>query len=198
MKIQLRNLQVLKIFSTQRCQPTRQGSPHRLLRLLAPGSKPLQICFRGYHGPEAEAFVEFESFLARSRVARFYTQDGFPPMRLLLHHAPHLERVILDNFECYERAKIPPSWLDVGDLSSLPRLKSLDVINSILLEHQLRLMLECCPSGVTLYSSSVDCDNVKEDASITPEQLLEAFPTLKSVEDGFPSKDPTADWDILD
>ncbi|KAL5632254.1 hypothetical protein ACGC1H_000302 [Rhizoctonia solani] len=120
--VHLPELQVVKIFPLHPIAEANQ-CPSRLLRLLAPGTKPLRLSIEDYYIPGAGLEAEMERFFARSRVVRFYTRVVFPPMNLLCHHAAHLELVVLDGFESYSQDQIFFTQSQGNELASLP-LKS--------------------------------------------------------------------------
>ncbi|KDN38963.1 hypothetical protein RSAG8_09120, partial [Rhizoctonia solani AG-8 WAC10335] len=151
--VNLQDLQVVKIF-TEDYEGMYQR-PARLLRLLAPGLKPLRLSISGHFKPGTIFDMEMEQFFARSRMERFHTQVLFPAISLLLRQAAHLEQFVLDDFKCYNWDEPPSTWLGPDGLASLPRLGSLHIIRSSLLEDQLRLLVEYCPTGVVLYSCDV-------------------------------------------
>ncbi|KAH7332595.1 hypothetical protein B0J17DRAFT_678263, partial [Rhizoctonia solani] len=180
--VYLSELQVIKIFPRDPSHQAGYLNPAHLLRLLAPGSKPLRLLLGGYYQPTSGSDIELAKFFARSRVARFGIQRTFPPMRLLLRHAAHLDQVLLDAFYSYDRVEIPSAWLQVECF-----------------ERQFRSLLHCCPTGVTLHSSYVNSDNDDMGSTLTQEELLEAFPTV-NIDDRVTGlyDDPTGDWDILE
>ncbi|CAE6441649.1 unnamed protein product [Rhizoctonia solani] len=197
----LKDLQVVRIF-VEDCDEIHL-SPDSILRLLAPGSKPLRLCISGYYAPKADSITEIEKFFARSRVSRFYAQYNFPPLSLLLRQAAHIERVVLKDIEYYTRVDFPATWLQVNTYTSSPRLRSLDIFDSLLSQSELRLLVECCPNGTTLYSSRVDHQSGPGEDNkctpFTPHELAGSFNTvIVKGSYGVPSRNPTAGWDILD
>ncbi|CAE6440197.1 unnamed protein product [Rhizoctonia solani] len=197
--VHLSVLQVIKIYPRDPAHDAGCLNPAHLLRLLAPGSKPLRLFLGGYYQPTSGSDIELAKFFSRAKVARFCIQETFPPMRLLLRNAPHLEQVILDAFVCYNRVDIPPAWLQLDDLASLPRLRSLHITRSYLFEREFRLLFQCCLAGIMLHSSHVSGNNSIMDSTLSQEELLQAYPTVK-ISDRVvgPFDDPTADWDIFD
>ncbi|EUC58514.1 F-box-like domain protein [Rhizoctonia solani AG-3 Rhs1AP] len=198
----LQDLQIVKIFPDIDIVTYTTMCPGSLLRLLAPGTKPLQLSLEGFYIQDTTSLTELERFFARSRVARFYTRAMFPPLNLLLRHSAHLEQVVLDDFASASHNKLPPAELDVDESASLPRLSSLHITSSALFDHELRLLLRCCPDGTVLDSSNVDHD-ISEDYPLTTTfstpELLEAFPTIKIADSSFGLRDASnADWDIFD
>ncbi|CAE6538302.1 unnamed protein product [Rhizoctonia solani] len=198
--VYLQDLQVVKIF------PDSAGGknllPDDVLRLLAPGAKPLRLSFADYYITDPFLVMELEQFFAQSRVTRFYTRAVFPPLSTLLRYSAQLEQVVLDDFASNSCDILPCPWVNVDGLASLPRLRSLHITRSALFERELRLLLECCPDGIVLNSCNVDHDNDNGRpalTTLTTMELSELFPTVRTTSHIlYPSEDPTADWDILD
>jgi hypothetical protein len=139
--------------------------------------------------------MELDSFFARSRVSRFYTQNTFPPLNLLLRQAAHIECVVLEGIGYDDYLDPPATWLEIDQHASSPRLKSLDIFDSILSERELGLLVECCPSSTTLHYSTIG----RVSRLLSPHELAERFTNVvvKGIF-GAPSSNPTADWDMLD
>ncbi|CAE6480161.1 unnamed protein product [Rhizoctonia solani] len=194
--VNLEDLQVVKIV-TEKYQGMYQGHTLRiLLRLLAPGSKPLRLSINGYFQRGAILAMEMERFFARSKVHRFYTQVLSPPIGLLLRQAIHLEQVVLDNFRCDWNENFSARF--EAD-ESVPRLESLHIVRSQMLDDRLRLLLDYCPTGIVLYSCNIERKVGFQFSRLTPEEVSKMFPTVKIVDqDSCSLEDPTADWDILD
>ncbi|KAH7332605.1 hypothetical protein B0J17DRAFT_632245 [Rhizoctonia solani] len=57
-EVNLQDLQVIRIFTTSPSYPGKHLHPSTLLRLLAPGSKPLRLCFNGHYKPEDGSVIE--------------------------------------------------------------------------------------------------------------------------------------------
>ncbi|CAE6390790.1 unnamed protein product [Rhizoctonia solani] len=195
MPVNLQDLQVVKIF------PDTGGwedmCPSNVLRLLAPGSRPLHLSFGGHYAAESTSFAEWDEFFARSRVRSFHTCSILPPMDILLRHSAYIEHAILDH-------QGKPSWKilyppQLDKMASLPRLRSLHLTRSALLEDDLRLLVEYCPNGIVLYSCYIYRDEGTEFTPLDAQALADAFPTIKNSETPpYPLDDPTADWDHLD
>ncbi|CAE6538298.1 unnamed protein product [Rhizoctonia solani] len=198
--IYMEDLQIIKIFTDLGLM--RKPCPSKLLRLLTPGPKPLYLCFNGRYNGDDTSATEFERFFARSKVTRFYTQGTLPPLPLLLQQAANIELVIFDKLECYDPSESPYAGLQVNDFTSLSHLESLHILRSKLLEHELRLLLNFCPTGITLYSCRVECEGGGGSRTFTTldaEALSETFPTVTIADDALsPPGDPTIDWDVVD
>ncbi|CAE6372333.1 unnamed protein product [Rhizoctonia solani] len=199
--VTLRDLHVVKIFTSTIGAPSLCPSPSKLLRLLAPGTKPLRLSFEDFYTKDDMFTTELEGFFARSNVAMFYTRTIFPSLDLLLRHSNNLEQVVLDYFNYYFCTQTPAAEIEVDGFASLPRLKSLHITRSVLSDDELRLLLTCCPDGIVLKSCSIRCRTAGEQTSTTLDALetVEAFPTVK-ISDHILSREynPTADWDVLD
>ncbi|KAH7332623.1 hypothetical protein B0J17DRAFT_722151 [Rhizoctonia solani] len=193
----LQDLRVLKFFED--CPSSHHSE---LLRLIIPGSKPLQLCFIGHRETDAIFLTELESFFARSFVVKFYTQNMLPPMNILLLHAAHLECVVLTEFSSPGSwDEYPAPWTQTNNLGSLPRLRSLHILRSNLSEAELHLLADSCPNGTLVYACNVYAtdDSHGERIRLDETELSQAFPTVTITKSSpYPSEDPTADWDILD
>ncbi|CAE6449757.1 unnamed protein product [Rhizoctonia solani] len=189
-QIHLKDLEVVKIFPEL-------GSPRtpRLLKLLAPGTKPLRLSFEDYHLLDAASLTDLEAFLARSRVARFYIGGTFLPINILLPHANHLEHVVLDAYVGDFGGISPPEGPHTDPLPLSPRLRSLHITRSSLLADELRLLSDHCPTGIVLHS----CDIYWGRESGYAQDLSVDFPLVNVTEHTlYPFEEPTASWDILD
>ncbi|KAH7332597.1 hypothetical protein B0J17DRAFT_771693 [Rhizoctonia solani] len=191
--VDLQDLQVVNITEIN----NHQGStcPSSLLRLLAPGIKPLRLSISDIYECEAGLVTELGSFFARSRVARFYTHGTFPPIDILLPHAAYLESIVLDQLKDNNQGESPFACSLVD--SSLPRLRSFIIEDSILYESDLRSLVNYCPDGVVLCKCSVNRDESKAGC-FSPQELSEAFPTVRVNPAPYRSGSSNGDWDILD
>ncbi|CAE6369852.1 unnamed protein product [Rhizoctonia solani] len=182
--VNLPDLQFVNIFPDIDVTTRITISPGSLLRLLAPGTKPLQLSFEGFYLQDGGTLTEVERFFARSQVTQFYTRSVLPPPNLLLSYSAHLERVILDYFDSVSQDLLLLSWLNVNKSASLPRLKSLHITNSALLDHDLRVLLKYCPDGIVLDSCKVERNISRNDyclSKFSATELLEIFPTIKVI-----------------
>ncbi|CAE6420514.1 unnamed protein product, partial [Rhizoctonia solani] len=174
--------------------------PSDLLRLLSPGTKPLRLSLEGYNIQEKSVLTQVESFFARSRVVNLYIQSVLPPLNLLLRHSVDLDHVVINRIETGTHAEYNPEWLKVDRFASLPRLKSLYVTRSTMLEHEFRSLLECCPDGTVLSNCRIgrrDMSRCFAESDILA--ISQAFPAVKLTDHAlYPEEGPTADWDILD
>ncbi|KAL5632208.1 hypothetical protein ACGC1H_000267 [Rhizoctonia solani] len=127
--VELRDLQVIRIIPND--GGPLEPRPGSVLRLLAPGTKPLRLTLEGFYIQDAEMVTDPERFFARSRVTRFYTQMVLPPLNLLLRHSASLEQVVVDYFKSSSHSQLSSNstglQLELDEPASLPRLKSLHV-----------------------------------------------------------------------
>ncbi|KAH7332615.1 hypothetical protein B0J17DRAFT_771701 [Rhizoctonia solani] len=85
--VDLQGLQVVKLFSYN----GDDMYPSGILRLLAPGTKPLRLSLEGEFKPNDTWITELDGFFLRSRVAKFYANTSIPPLSLLLCYAANLD-----------------------------------------------------------------------------------------------------------
>ncbi|CAE6396034.1 unnamed protein product [Rhizoctonia solani] len=191
--VHLQDLQVVRIFPEN--DEEESICPSTVLRLLAPGTKPLCLSFDGRYQPNDILLVELEKFFSRSRVARFYNRAVTPPISILLRHAGNLEVASLHDFVSSTHVQVPRAWLEVDRLASLPHLKSLHISKSIPYERELHMFLKCCPTGTVLY----DCTVQRDDGTgwLNPAELSRIFPSVKITNTPL-YQDPMEDWGILD
>ncbi|CAE6469833.1 unnamed protein product [Rhizoctonia solani] len=194
--VHFQDLRVVKLF------PDFGGSgacPTSVLRLLAPGSKPLWLSFDGSYISESTSIAVLEKFLSRSRVGRFYTCSIFPPISMFLRHSAHLEYVVFESYDLSLRKKVSPTWLQADGIASLPRLQSLHFTSSTLLEEDLHSLLAFCPNGIVLYSCQVGRTEGSAYVQLNEKELSDIFPTVRSSDHPpYPLENPTANWDLLD
>ncbi|CAE6456332.1 unnamed protein product [Rhizoctonia solani] len=195
--VYLQDLQVVKILPVNADQSNLR--PSRLLRLLAPGPKPLRLCFGGKYKSYSCLAWELDAFFRRSKVTRFYTRAVFPPMGALLRHANDLECVVLDGLKPYPSEESTPTWLQADKLGSPLHLRSLHITRSIISDINLRLLVDFCPNGIVLHDSYIYLDSIGENSKLNHKDISETFPTVRTTGHVlYPSNDPTAEWDILD
>ncbi|CAE6493136.1 unnamed protein product [Rhizoctonia solani] len=195
--VYLQDLQVIKIIPNNGFSTAL--SPGSVLHLLAPGSKPLRLSFSSEYVPDNLTTKDFENFLLRATVARFYARTIFPPMITLLRHAPHLELVVFDDLGPDSLFKLGATWLAFDNLDSGQRLEHFHLTRSTISGDELRTMVKCCPTGLVLYSCTVGANSSGKPDGLSTKELAEAFPTVRVTEHArYPVEDPTADWDVLD
>ncbi|ELU38907.1 F-box-like domain-containing protein [Rhizoctonia solani AG-1 IA] len=193
----LKDLQVVHIFVED--HEEMRLHPDSILRLLAPGRELLQLCISGFYTPGTDSVTELEKFIFRSRLSHFYSRYNFPPLSLLLHQAGDIQRIVLKDLGYQNRVELPATWMQIKQFASLPRLTSIDIIDSALLQSDVRLLYECCPSGITLQSSrvvEVDLEADIEFILLSPDELVETFPGISLEEnDRIYCDDSTLGWD---
>ncbi|KAH7332610.1 hypothetical protein B0J17DRAFT_678303 [Rhizoctonia solani] len=198
-QVQLRDLQVIKIFPHY-SDP--RWCPSNILQLLAPGTKPLQLSLKGYHGSNDVLVMNLGKLFARSRVARFYSNATCQPTHLL-RHAPHLEHVIFDCSRYDTRGYIyfnePSFFFSMRMIGLLSRLRSLHLVGWILSDDELRSLVDHRVNGIALYSCDIHGRNSGGTFKLSIRKLLESFPTVEiSERNPYSLIDPVNDWDILD
>ncbi|EUC58542.1 F-box-like domain protein, putative [Rhizoctonia solani AG-3 Rhs1AP] len=205
--VRLDDLEVLGI-STYRDPFDAILQPGYVLRLLAPGSKPLQLSIRHdfqvfdpYDDDAEEIYVhvdefsldELVKFFQRSNLTRFCVKDRCPELGRLLSYAPNLEDLALDSFEFSLTANNP---LRHGGSC---RLNSLILLKCYLSVDQMDLFLKHCPADLlTLFKCRLHSEEglfVKGESVERLPKLLERYPATKLI---FQSSNPTACWDVID
>ncbi|KAJ1300280.1 hypothetical protein OPQ81_005107 [Rhizoctonia solani] len=193
-RVHLQDLRVVKVFPDYPLAGENL-CPSKVLRLLAPGTKPLSLSFEDYYIPSNTLLLEMERFFAISRVTRFYTRVVFPPMSLLLRHTSNLQLVVIDHFESFSEDEVFFTEPQVDESASLPHLRSLHIARSILSEGDLHMLFECCPDGIVLYS----CDFISTRRKLfDTERLSHDFPTVRVTDHNlYAWEAPTSDWDLI-
>ncbi|KDN38956.1 hypothetical protein RSAG8_09113, partial [Rhizoctonia solani AG-8 WAC10335] len=190
--VDLPDLQVVKVF------PLNNPDACNILRLLIPGTKPLRLSIEECDKRSVDFITELDKFFARSNVAKFHTQEIFPPFSLLLRHSAHLECAIFSNFDPQSRDELRANLVHVDGQAPPICLKSLRLLNSCLSEDDLHKLLKFCPSGIVLDSSAVCRDGSEdpESTKLSEKELSDAFPTVKIALESV--KNATADWELFD
>ncbi|KAH7332594.1 hypothetical protein B0J17DRAFT_632234 [Rhizoctonia solani] len=191
--VNLPDLQVVKIFPTNNKKTL---SPSSVLRLLAPGMKPLRLAFDGYY--QSDSAVDLEKFFGRSRVIKFYVQTAFPPLSIL-QHAAHLECVVLDGFRPGPDHQLTPVMASIGGSTSFPYLRSLHIMETTLYEHDLRVLLEYCPTGILLQSCYIYFKEGTSGYRGNAKLHSHKFPGVRATDHPiYPPEAPIASWDRLE
>ncbi|KDN34928.1 hypothetical protein RSAG8_12018, partial [Rhizoctonia solani AG-8 WAC10335] len=201
--VDLPDLQVVKISRALIYHPNRDSiiQVGNVLRLLAPGTKPLNLWFDDMGDPSIYSLQELENFFARSKVRRFYYEYGYgtgrPPIATLLRHGSHLEVLVLNYwFHPYGLPPLPPLQHEVQ--GPLTRLNSLYLMGYRLHIDYIRIMLDLCPNGVVLYDFNSLAFGSRHYLSLSRREMLKLFPAIRIPDDEsryFPF--PITDWDIL-
>ncbi|CEL62822.1 hypothetical protein RSOLAG1IB_10506 [Rhizoctonia solani AG-1 IB] len=146
-----------------------------LLRLFAPGSKPLRLILETGRNPNEPLFESngMKEFLVRSKVERLCIRNGHPSINeMRLCHLPDLKHLAFDS--CHRiSAPTSPNW-SLG-------LQSLFVNATTLGQEDVRSMVELCPNGLTLSMCKICPTHVDEkQAQSVPELDLQAmFPAVR-------------------
>ncbi|CAE6510152.1 unnamed protein product [Rhizoctonia solani] len=190
--VHLRDLQVVKIFWDYDEVPG-PGSSSDILRLLAPGTKPLQLFLNSYHSSPT-LLANLNGFFSRSRVVMFHSKTPDPPMSII-RDAVHVEQVVIDRGRYSVR---PPQSLVVGGFGSLRRLRSLTFMHCTILEEELRSLVDYYPGGITLISCNINYKGGGKRLEGRAEEFLDSFPSVHIVEMGYPFEDSVMNWETLD
>lgn len=163
-----------------------ETSTGRLLRLLAPGSKPLRLTLEG---PSFDQFFKprvVKDFFSRSQVEKLCVKGGRPSMDdLLLCHLPNLKVLVFDS--CARLEEIHSGINSAGNISCLIRAARIQL-------NDLSSIAELCPEGLVLCKVEVR-DRGRE---MTGVELRKSFPTVQFINDISLWSHPVEDWGVVD
>ncbi|KAL5632253.1 hypothetical protein ACGC1H_000301 [Rhizoctonia solani] len=165
-----------------------------LLRLLAPGSKPLRLTIETGHDRNEPLFNSdgMREFCARSRVERLCVRNAYPSLdELRLCHLPDLKVLVFDSCRNISTQADPKSTFTLD--SCFIHAAKLDL-------NQLPSLLGLCPTGLMFSMCDIRDEPMgQESGRVIPEaELRAAFPTVQFLKDENLWHDPTASWDIVD
>ncbi|KAJ1300317.1 hypothetical protein OPQ81_005138 [Rhizoctonia solani] len=197
--VSLNNLEVLNI-STYRCNEDPVLRPGDILRLLAPGFKPLRLSI--WHSPKDGDFddhgfslEELIGFFKRSNVTKFSAKYACPQLDKLLCYAPNLEDLAFESCmfgwqgtNLFRRGS--PVKSSLNSLVLYHCSPSLDQIELLLQEHPAEQLLLC----------RCDWDYIEDSSGVRSpvrqvSELLERYPTSKLI---IQPSNPTVHWDMID
>ncbi|KAH7332629.1 hypothetical protein B0J17DRAFT_678333 [Rhizoctonia solani] len=169
-----------------------------ILRLLAPGSRPLRLSL-DINFYEEPLLTELGQFLSRSSVTHLCTRGGYLPMGEPLCYGTNLKILVFNS--CFYNIgydlpladqvnSAPPS-------SSLSHLHSWYIRNSDMNSRDLRSLVNLYPNGTLVLSECRFVDHEGRPENISEAELSTSFPTVKFIPRTNPLPDPTADWDLL-
>ncbi|KDN38549.1 hypothetical protein RSAG8_09438, partial [Rhizoctonia solani AG-8 WAC10335] len=202
--VRLNDLAVLSIF-TDRDELDPILKPGHVLRLLAPGSKPLRLSlwhnFHVYDSNDDDIHLddlslnELAKFFQRSNLIKFCSKDECPQLDWLLSYASNLEDLTLDSCS--------PPLLPCSPVRSnnpiTPRLHSLILQNCFLSLDQLEVILQQCPTGLlTLSKCNWTTGEIIFEAwnpVRRVSELLERYPVTKLI---FQPSNPIWSWDFIE
>ncbi|CAE6441713.1 unnamed protein product [Rhizoctonia solani] len=192
------SLPVLEVIEVSTAHAYTGGRPSfhagSLLRLLAPGSKPLRLTLETGHSPNEPLFNSdgMKEFLARSRVELLCVRSGHPLMdELRLCHLPDLKVLMFDS--CRRISASPnPNWsLEVQSFFVNATTLNLKDLHSMVRLCRNELVLSMCRVLPMLAD--------EKKAHFMPQEELQAmFPTVKFTPSERLWCDLVARWDILD
>ncbi|CAE6413698.1 unnamed protein product [Rhizoctonia solani] len=172
-RVPLQDLEVVHI-STMSAREDPHSTFHvgSLLRLISPGSKPLELTLQTTTDSDEPMFDSNDTreFFARSRVEKLRVNNGCPSIDCLrLCHLPDLKILWFDScdiqhFVDSEAALGFPTWIVQGAIISI---------------FKLRWMVQLCPTGLVLSQVSVIGDYGKMEFD---HKFREAFPTVRAFE----------------
>ncbi|KAH7332551.1 hypothetical protein B0J17DRAFT_151425 [Rhizoctonia solani] len=115
--VSLEDLEVVNIvtpFPTDRAFPA-TSEPGDVLRIIAPGLKPLQLSIWHYSYRQRESSTkELKNFFQRSKITKFFGKGTYPPLDELLPYVSNLQVLALDP---HEFEFCPEKTLTVGRLA---------------------------------------------------------------------------------
>ncbi|KAH7332618.1 hypothetical protein B0J17DRAFT_722147 [Rhizoctonia solani] len=193
--VNLQDLQVVKVFAYS----NHEVRSSNVLRLLAPGPKPLWLCLEGEFKLDSAWSMELDNFFSQSNVMNSYAKQSMPPLSLFLRHSAHLECDMLDKFDSQTHYKLLVEQIQGDGPNSLARCNAIHLLNSALSKHSLCIFLMAYPLGIVLDSSSSvhhGTGNKSQRTVLSKEELSDVFPEVKTLHGS--AKDPTVDWDLLD
>ncbi|KAH7341934.1 hypothetical protein B0J17DRAFT_715090 [Rhizoctonia solani] len=171
MPVVLSDLEELEVSTLQQCGPTLQlGS---ILRLIAPGSKPLRLRLQDIpqEGPQLKMV---QGFFKRSNLERLYVATAYPPMKELLSYIPNLTALVYD--QCYD-----PENLDLPNPPSDNSIHNFfwelwEMKDCVLALSDFHSIIQQYPNGKPLLAG---CDISRRSGEKVPdEELLATFPTV--------------------
>ncbi|KAH7335713.1 hypothetical protein B0J17DRAFT_707653 [Rhizoctonia solani] len=77
-----------------------------ILWLLAPGTRPLRLTIENAVYKEGTSLDETVRFFERSNIARFCAKEGYPPIKILLPHAPSLQYLVFSSCKYLSRSNL--------------------------------------------------------------------------------------------
>ncbi|CAE6504397.1 unnamed protein product [Rhizoctonia solani] len=202
----LNDLEVVSI-STDRGVHDPVLRPGDVLRLLAPGSKPLRLSiwhrYHKYYETANGNYDEFSvdelvRFFQRSNVTKFYTKGGFPGLNQLFGRASNLEDLAFDSCAILAGdADFPPP-----DIPTFPRLNSLIFRNCILRSPPLQAMLRVYPADQVILSACnlfrLGLPSFSRGPVAQVSTPLEGFPNTRLVVYDNQLFDPITKWELVD
>ncbi|CAE6430867.1 unnamed protein product [Rhizoctonia solani] len=197
--VHLNHLEVLSI-STYRGREEILLRPGHVLRLIAPGSKPLRlsICHSleedDLNGP-GFSYSELVKFFRRSNIAKFCTKYAYPQLDRLLCHASNLEDLALDS--CMF------GWQGTKSLHrsspATSRLNSLILHNCSPSLDQLEVLLEQHPAK-QVFLCRCHWGDIEDPFLVQSpfERVLELFGRYPDTKLITQPSNPTVSWDLVD
>ncbi|KAG8686046.1 hypothetical protein FRC11_009610 [Ceratobasidium sp. 423] len=192
----LKDLEVINIKTVCRyAKPLEVGS---VLRLLAPGTRPLRLTLENEVYEEGPSMDEIMRFFERANISRFCAKEGYPPIKTLLPRTPNLQHLVFSSCKHFSRENLYLS-VEYGDTPELlaPAQSSWHVRES-------QLDLDDMESFIDIYHArSLVLSNcyifeVGEQEPLAESELFEFTQSVCFKSYQGLSPDPTVDWDILD
>ncbi|KAG8693394.1 hypothetical protein FRC11_002933, partial [Ceratobasidium sp. 423] len=187
--VSLRDLEVVHLSTTRPRNVNRSNlDVGSLLRLLAPGSKPLRLTLE-VTSHINEGLLDSDNtreFFTRCKVEKLCIRNGAPGMGYLpLCRLPDLKVLVFDSCLMQDHAA---SYSALG-------LHTWVIHNTTVHGSDLPRLVELCPNGLVL--SQVEVLSNDTSIQLVPNEKLQAsFPNIRFEEVW--RHDPTADWDIVD
>ncbi|CAE6502021.1 unnamed protein product [Rhizoctonia solani] len=206
--VHLDDLEVLSI-STDRGEEDIILKPGHVLRLLAPGSKPLRLSIWHIYwfsydedddDVERDDFTlnELVKFFQRSNITKLCVKEECPPLDRLLCHASNLEDLALENCLYSFNSMKPfrrgsPTVIRLNTLLLRDCSPTFAQLELLLQEHPTNLLILSNCNWSQIQPAPRSQDPVKEVLA-----LLGKYPNTRLVEYKNQSYDPVANWDLID
>ncbi|CAE7183723.1 unnamed protein product [Rhizoctonia solani] len=194
--VSLEQLEVINIKTVcTYAKPLEVGS---VLRLLAPGRRPLRLTIENAIYEEGPSMDEIARFFERSNIVQFCAREGYPPVKRLLPRAPNLKELVFSSCKYNWRGNLDlPNDQDLDIWPSTPSTFSWYIRESQMsLDDMVAFVDHYHAHSLTLSNCYIfDSDY----GNLMGEEELWEFSQgicLRSYEGSSP--DPTVVWDILD
>ncbi|EUC58256.1 F-box-like domain protein, partial [Rhizoctonia solani AG-3 Rhs1AP] len=194
--VPLADLEVLNIKTV--CTYAKHLEVGSILRLIAPGRRPLRLTIENAVYEEGPSMDETVQFFERSNITRFCAKEGYPPVKRLLPRTLNLEELVFSSCKLTWRANIDLSN-DQYRASQSPEPAPFSWYireSQVDLDDILVFYNDYHPRSLAL--ANCDVYDAEYEEPLTEDELWEFSQSacFRSYEGLSP--DPTANWDILD
>ncbi|KAG8695671.1 hypothetical protein FRC11_001304 [Ceratobasidium sp. 423] len=202
--VRLNDLEVVSV-SSDRGGHNGLLRPGDVLRLLAPGSKPLLLSiWHTRYAPDEGNTIggddypsdEVIKFFQRSNITKFHVKGIYYELNQLIGHAPNIEDLAFDSCTLVKvTEKFPPGGIPIAS-----RLNSLIIRHCTMQRPLLEVILRVYPTNLLVVS---DCDLAWFDYPINGDDIprllkvLKNYPNTRLEVYENPVFDPIATWDVI-